>query len=161
MPQNTLGLPSGEHGRCFRAVDDHLRADPVLKRVIKTWRSYRGDKIDASPPTIDQAPWIRLTLGAGGATMASERQKNFPLTIHIDTFVKGLIAEDPTDLWDAIRSALFPGDKSLITAVSIAGGMTYRITQPSFTTIVDAQSQPIGFEGRGSVVVDVLQSTPY
>lgn len=163
--KNTIGLPSGIHGKCFRVMDDHLRNNPLLRSAGVTIFSWRGDVIDKATPTLAQSPWVRLTPGGRTTEQTSERQTDSPLIVNLELFVSGLIAENITDFWDYIVQSFYPGDQTVMAALglttdSTGSPTTYHVGEPAFQVQMDG-GQPVGFYARGTVLVKIRVSTNY
>ncbi len=104
----------------FRAVDAVLRADPDLKRVVKTIMSWQGDALDDARPTLNLVPWLRITPVAGPAAWETEGQHRMPMAVEFELAVQGTCSDQIMNLWSAVRSALFPTDPTKRAAVRAA-----------------------------------------
>jgi len=108
----TLDLNMAPETAVLRAFETILKTDPTLKRVVKVWRTWKEKPGQLPPFGIAQCPdgqaAIRITPTAG------PDQWKFPgafvadLFLHFEMFVKGGDADDPLNLWHAIKLAFYP-----------------------------------------------------
>jgi hypothetical protein len=142
-----LVLLTGPHAVAYRAFIRLLKADPALKRVVKTWIEYAGDpRLDQIGDTTALAPlvrfipdeptWNRYTIGP--IALAES-----PLDITIETAVNGTNYDESANLWAAIHRRMFsqdPVERTLYnTTMAAAGVMNTLVLKPA-TTINDTGS---------------------
>jgi hypothetical protein len=126
-----LPLPDGDVATAFQRIVDVLRRDADLARVVRTWRVMEGTTNDDDPPSIAQAPWVRLGFepeaGQLVANPGPRKTTLTPILIDIETYISGTRAADSANLYDAMRTALFPVDeevRSLMTEANKAAGIS-------------------------------------
>lgn len=107
-----LALPKGAETIAYRALEDVLRTDPTLNRVVKTWASWRGDPSDLLQPCPALCPFIQVSPRPAGASWAAEGLHKEPLYIAVFVAVAGLDVDELLNLWAAIRGAVFPQDQA-------------------------------------------------
>lgn len=127
-----LALPDAEETIAFRAVERILRSDPDLNRVVKQWSTWTGDATDVLDPTFANCPYIQLSPGPTATDWETESQHKSPLVVSIMVAVAGSNSDQLTNLWAAIRRALFPRDLDAQAAVR-AIGQAAGITKPVLT----------------------------
>lgn len=107
------GLPASPRLTLFRAVDQLLRADPTLKRVIKpdSFKSWTGSSGDRNDPSIGGGPYIRLTPRCGSENWWSSAEQLGKLTIDVELCVRGTCWDDVDSLWYAMERVFYPFDQ--------------------------------------------------
>lgn len=101
------GLTDAKRMQLFRAVEQVIRDDPTLSKVVKTWRSFEGHPDDWTPPTPDQCPWVRLKYLAAANRPAGSVRSMIPIVIQVEVAVAGSLQNDIVNLWEAIEDSLF------------------------------------------------------
>jgi hypothetical protein len=141
LPSNTkLKLPPANTTLIFRAVDNALRADPVLRSAGVTFRSWQGAAADKQQPSKAQCPWVRLTPGGGPLEWFAASTMEGWLYVDVELWVDGDCTDDLLNLWWAVQRALYPADTAARLAfqrklTSACGAHTgeVKFTQPAFT----------------------------
>lgn len=105
-----LQLPDAPETLAFRTIDRILRADPVLARVVRTWKSWTGDATDNFDPTYATCPFLRIGPSASASSWETEGQHRTPLVVGFQLAVAGTDIDQLINLWGALRSALWPLD---------------------------------------------------
>ena len=101
-----LDLPDGKRVRAFRAVEEILREDEALKRVVKTWVSWDGSPGDTAVPALAMMPMIRLSPRVEPSETFSNVQRSAAVGVRVEVMAAGLHANDIVNLWDAVEDAL-------------------------------------------------------
>ena len=134
-------------------VDDVLRSDPVLSRVVNKqgWYSWTGHAQDDGDPNLSNCPWLRITPQAGESDWETEGQHKFPLLIGIELATAGTNSDQITNLWNAVRLALFPQDPAARLAVrqkmNDAGITKAKLTKPAFGVKKDQAQNKLTLAG--------------
>lgn len=105
-----LALDDAEETVAYRSFEHVLRTDPVLSRVVKTWASWRGEPADLLAPCPALCPMLKLAVKPAGASWEAEALHREPIYVSIVAAVAGLDCDQLTNLWAAIRRAIFPRD---------------------------------------------------
>ena len=166
MPLAPLPLNQGPRSLAFRTIEKVLKADPVLGRVVKTWRTWEGksgeDKLPESPGL---CPYIRLTPFTGSDDRVASRGSGMTLTespiyLHVTTAVEGTRWDDSANLWDAIEAALFPQDfnaRPAFEAVLNAAGINdIEVLQPGHAANLEGESVNVA---EGVLKINMLIGT--
>lgn len=107
LRRTIAGLPRGKRTQLFRAVEEILRDDPALARVVKTWRSFEGEPGDLDPVVPDECPWVRLRLERRPiGWLPAESYMTVEVSVLIEVAVAGTCQDDLVDLWEAVEAAL-------------------------------------------------------
>ena len=129
----------GERADAYRTLVRILKADPGLKNV-RTWVDRSDLPADRAEVGAASCPYVRLTPTAAKpqvlSTRGGRRLYKAPIEVEVETAVGGGHADDPANLWDAIRAALFrPGDNAGRIAIDArlraVGVMDVRATDPA------------------------------
>jgi len=100
-----LALPDCEESIFYKEFCAVLQNDPALKRVVKTWVTYDGTKID--PSSINKLPEVHVLLNDTGSTANyAVNQVETTMLIAIDMTVDGTDVGNFLNLWSAIRAAI-------------------------------------------------------
>lgn len=124
-----LPLEDAPRTLVFRAIDDLIRADPVMQRIFRgNIRSWRGDANDKAELAIGMAPAMRLTPVPAPVSYWYPGATKGDLVIDVELIVKGLKIDDVENLWFAIERVLMPREQAALLAVhaalKAAGAMT-------------------------------------
>jgi hypothetical protein len=145
--------------KVFRAVDDILRSDPQLQRVLSkpgAFRSWRGDAEDKLPFAQTQGVALRITPVPEAESWWYPGASKGDLVIQFEILVNGLALDDVENLFFAITRALRPQEDVLGTANTVrkkltdAGAMTGLVlfTDPAHDARPEAgsdgQFHPVG-----------------
>lgn len=115
-----LDLPKSAYTKIYRAIEDQLKSDPVLQRVVKTWNIFQGKTQDFQAPSISQYPAIALLVSSSGMSPWSQATNEETMVIDIEIAVNGTDQDDLLNLWWAVQKALKPsteGRKRLVAAL--------------------------------------------
>lgn len=162
------GLPESivhPHVSTFRTIESILKNDPLLRRVIKTWRTWEGKPTDRAPLTSGDAPYCRLTPRPTPAQWFNESRHLEPLLIQLEIGVLGTLWDNGANIWRAFEMALFPQSDAQ-AAASIAGrlvkcgvqGGVISITQPAIDLKLDTADEPI-LHVIGQIKLNVMVNT--
>jgi hypothetical protein len=169
-----LSYPPTIYGRCFRVITDAFAASPLLGRLpLRTLVIWDGsEQSPAAPPSIEMAPWIRISPEAGPAGWATVGQHSVVESIRVETLVAGTDALNALGLWGLIAggsidpattpptplpSVLFPGDRSLYTALQAYGCRSYRVSRPDLGEYRAADG--VGIAGSGVIDLELYVRT--
>jgi hypothetical protein len=138
------------HVQAFRTIESILKNDHLLKRVIRTWRSWEGKPDDRTPLTSSNAPFCRLTPRPSPAQWINESRHLEPLLIQLEIGILGTRWDNGANIWRAFECALFPQNDAE-SAASIMGrlvkcgvqGGVISITQPAIDLKLDSTDEPI------------------
>ena len=104
-----LALTDCDESKFYRDFCNVLQNDPVLKRVVKTWVTYDGSKVD--PTSINKLPEIDILLNdSGSSSNFAVNQMETVMPININICVDGTDVCNFLNLWSAIRAALAKSD---------------------------------------------------
>ena len=110
----TLSLNPAPETKILRAFEAILKADPTLKRVVKVWRTWRERPGQNPPFGIAQVPdgqaAIRITPTAGPDEWKFPGAFKGAIYLHFELLVKGGDADDPLNLWNAVKQAFYVPD---------------------------------------------------
>lgn len=112
-----LKLPNVEETVAFRAVDNVLKHDATLKRVLKTYNAWTGEPADVFAPTAGTCPFLQLAPKPLPGVWESEGQQRLPLAIAITCAVNGTNVDQIMNLWGHVRRALWPTDPTAAASV--------------------------------------------
>jgi hypothetical protein len=146
MPITTdIKLPDSEETIAYRSIDSILRNDTLLKRVIKTYVTWDGSKLDGQEPTASMCPYLMIVPSSRPSGWQTEGQHAEPMQVGIYAAIVGSDANQIMNLWGAIRLALFPRDLAAQDAIRVkvtdAGITQGEITMPAYTVKVDTNGE--------------------
>jgi len=153
----TLNLPTSPRTGVFRAIDQILRNDPVLKSLFDTFISWQGDPQDGRELTKTNAPAIRITPANGPETWKFPESFTGKLYINYELIVDGFDYDDLLNVQWAIERAIYPADDSakqaIVATLQQAGAYTGLIefSNPAF----DPNPESNFFVARGQLMLDV------
>jgi len=109
----TLDINAAPETKILRAFETILKCDPTLKRVVKVWRTWR-EKPGQNPPfAIAQVPpgqvAIRITPTNGPDEWLFPGTFKGAVYLHFECLIQGGDADDPLNLWHAIKLAFYTG----------------------------------------------------
>ena len=158
-----LALPDGPETIAFRAIEKILTSDPTLKRVIRKWNSWDGDATDALNPTYSTCPYLRISPRPGVSMKVTEDQHQMIMIIAIQIAVAGSNVDQLQNLWNAVRSAIWPLDtvrSSVVHAIAQAGNLRRPVmTQCGYGTTLEEKGLRI-LLAEGTIELKLLISTP-
>jgi hypothetical protein len=135
----SLDLEDGPRTRVFRQLEQILRNDPTLRRVIgKSWKTYSGEPSDAQPFPMGACPWIIMSRVPGPEAFWTPEAMTGDLSILLSIGVRGFCEDDPDNLYCAIQRAIYPPTQSAklanVQLLQAAGAHTglATFTQPAF-----------------------------
>lgn len=103
-----------------------LREHPVLRDVVKTWRTWTGDVRDAEPPAKGEHPWVRVTPVRSQMSLATDVDYLTTFRIAIEMATEGLCYQDIGNLAGYVCKALaynrVTGQVEVLRAFQEAGG---------------------------------------
>lgn len=122
----------------FKAIFDRLRSDKVLSRVVAKWS---GTPYQVPQITVNDLPYMQVTLGAGPIKVGSANSHDTVLTVEVAYAVSAAGADEDTawidilNLYAHIEMAIDPfGDITwLKSAVAQADPKAVVKSQPVFT----------------------------
>jgi hypothetical protein len=166
-PQNPrLKIPQSRHTTAFREIEQVLRSNPTLSKVVKTWKTWRGtaNSNDRAGISVGLLPWVKLTPNVGPQSWATNRQQESQLNVQVEIATDGTCVDDPLDLWDAMRRALFPVDNDegatmrqrLKDAGAHSGVVT--LSQVPYDPTPEAEASDI-LVARGTITLNVRVDT--
>lgn len=100
-----LNLPIDPRTVAFDAVVRKLKSDPVLSRIIKTWRA---SPFTVVPPSASELPMCVIGLKPGLITVATPNSHAASLIITLDFVVAGEDYRDIINLNGAMETAVDP-----------------------------------------------------
>jgi len=104
-----LDLNTSPRTAVLRQIETILKTNATLKRVVKTWRTWR-EKPGQNPPFgIEHAPAVRITPSNGPEDWRYPTSFVGPLYLNIEYLLIGADADDPLNFWWALELALYPG----------------------------------------------------
>jgi hypothetical protein len=108
-----LDLNSSPRIAVMRQVETILRTNPTLKRVVKTWRTWREKPGQNAPFGLDvELPAVRITPANGPDIWRYPDAFVGPLYLNFEMLIQGTEAEDPYNLWFAMCNAIYPGSSA-------------------------------------------------
>jgi hypothetical protein len=160
----SLDLEDGPRTRVFRQLEQILRNDATLRRVIgKNWKTFSGDPGDAIPFPVAACPWIVMSRIPGAENFWSPDAMTGELSILLAIGIKGFCEDDADNLYTAIQRAIYPvGDQSAklanVQLLQKAGAHTgiVTFTQPAFDPrSLDGQACDGTIQARGRLTITV------
>jgi hypothetical protein len=112
-----LPLKEGIRTRIFKSFVDHLKSDPTLSNVVKSWDDYSGHAEDFLNVPLERCPAIRFTISAAPMAPESYVSHSASFSINIELIVAGTNQFDMINLWEAVEVACLPfleGDRQII-----------------------------------------------
>ena len=100
-----LNLPVDPRTVAFDAVVRKLKSDPVLSRIIKTWRA---SPFTVVPPSASELPMCVIGLKPGSITVATPNSHAASLIITLDIIVAGEDHRDIINLYGSLETAIDP-----------------------------------------------------
>jgi hypothetical protein len=92
--------------QAYRALEDVLKNDDVLKLIPITWDVRRGERDEAMPPAPRQMPWIALVPLEMPIARSTEIEDGAKFRVRIDIAVQGTCWDDLANLAMAVYDAL-------------------------------------------------------
>jgi hypothetical protein len=139
-----------------------LRNDPTMKRVVKTWRSWRELPGQHGPFSTDSPlPAIRVTPVNGPEQWRYPHAMVGPLYLNFEILLLGSDVRDAMNLWRAMQIAIYPGGTGTFTniqALQAAGansGMA-EFTVPAYDDTPDGAN----LLAKGQMKIDVKFNLP-
>jgi hypothetical protein len=141
----------------FGEVVKALKADPVLRRVVKTWLTYT-DEADEPADDTSNYPSIELLPFGEPALALTQVQQEAPMGITVILSTDGMDVRDNLNLWGVFSDALFKGDGQAALSKRIRDALvasnlgshfiSLRIAVPAITPIKDPrESKSISTKG--------------
>lgn len=133
-----LRAPQTARVALFRLIDQQLRADAALRSAVKTFRSWQGEAGDRTEPSLQQAPWLRLSIAGGPVAPWAASTQLGTLAVRVELWVAGSCLDDLDNLWGLVERACYPADPAARLAfqarLRAAGAHTgqVRLQQPAF-----------------------------
>jgi hypothetical protein len=164
MAERTTTYPQAPEMAAFRAVDAILRADLGLIAGGTSFRSWDGSAVDNVAISPGECPLIRISPEINQPDSGFTVSRNVAhLSIKVEIFVAGLIADDLVNMWHAIRQAmvrdkLFRGDTSVRCYLNQQAGATLsKVTMPAFGSWPPGGNNPqSNLAGVGRIEIDIL-----
>lgn len=109
-PITKLKLPQSPRAKIFRLIDNQLRNNADLRRVVRenSFKSYTGDSNDNTHFALDMLPGIRLSPSSGPDQFWANDSMRGNLSIDVEMVTEGLCWDDIDSLWYLIEKALYP-----------------------------------------------------
>ena len=152
-----INVPEGIRTRLMKAFIAHLKADPILSSVIKTWDDYPGTAHDHKVIPLEQCPAVRFTYSAPGMSPQTFTSTTANFSIDLEVIIPGTNQYVMIDLWEVMETAIdqffggetamrrsLQGDKRAIYA-------SHYITSPAINHA--KYKNPPCMSGSGSVSV--------
>ena len=121
----SLSLPDGPRKIAFTTLIGIFQSDPLLSRVVSSWRIWDGSDKNPLPSTtlmpcvglrIVGGPVERLSTNDEGNGIPTVDIRTKPFLV-VETWVSGTNADDSYDLSDAVDAVLFPDDQVTRAAI--------------------------------------------
>jgi hypothetical protein len=163
MAERTTDFPDGPEIRAFRAVEDILREDPGLLAGNVRILSWNGDQMDSQPispqfggPVLRISP--EVTRNDTGTT---QMQATAHLSIKVEIFVAGFIAEDIVNFWGVVRNAMVRSKQFRDTSVQCyltrqCGSTRSQVTTPGYGSWQTNNPPAEGLAGVGRIEILML-----
>jgi hypothetical protein len=114
-----LDLNTSPRVAVLRQVELILKNDPTLKRVVKTWRTWKELPGQNAPFGTDvPLPAVRITPANGPDLWRFPDAFVGKLYLQFEMLLFGSIAEDTYNLWFAMCTAIYPGSAGVVTTSS-------------------------------------------
>lgn len=165
-----LAIPDQAEVLAFRAIDQILRSDDTLGRILVQYISWTGAYEDLFEPTLATCPYLRISPGGLGSSWETEGQHRMPMSIALSAAVVGSDFNQIGNLWGAIRKALFPpldtaenqARNAYVKATTKGAGISRGIlTAPSYGVAVDEKQAGARItRADGTLELVLLISTP-
>jgi hypothetical protein len=152
-----LDLNTSPRIAVLRQVETILRNDPTLKRVVKTWRTWKEKPGQNAPfGTDNPLPAIRITPTTGPDMWRYPDAFVGPLFLNFEMLIPGQEAEDVFNLWYALCNAVYPGGgvtQTNISALQTAGANSglVEFSAPAFDPTPDGEM----WLANGQMKIDV------
>lgn len=130
----------------MRQIESILKTNPVLKRTVKTWRTWREKPGQNSPfGTDSDLPAIRISPVNGPDIWRYPDALVGPLYLNFEMLIPGSEYEDVFNLWFALCTAIYPGSsatpstQTIITSLQAAGANSglVEFSSPAFDPTPD------------------------
>jgi hypothetical protein len=115
-----LALEPSPHSLAFRGLVRILRADPTLRKVVRTWFVWDGSPDDAMEPCEATCPSLALAPAASADRWLGPSGFTGDLVVNLELLVAGSRVDDALDLYHAVKRAVYPEDDAKRTAVRAA-----------------------------------------
>ena len=161
-----LNLPQSPRASVFRALETIVRGNPVFGRVVKpsSFRTWKGDPMDAQPFGYEIAPAMRWTPMNGGEIFKTPDTIAGLLTINCEILIKGTNVDDTVNFWWMVVRCFYPGQAPLsgpsnndvIGTLQAAGARSGLVMfpLPSF----DQQPDGVWLAAQGQISIEVQSS---
>lgn len=106
MTNPRLDIRSRYRGVAFRAIEAVLREDPVLARVVQSWRSLEGLPGEFAPVTASAKPMIALAPIANPSEILGVDQTKINFGVRVFLATEGTCVDDLLALWEAVEDAI-------------------------------------------------------
>lgn len=111
-----IRVPESIRSRIMRGFIQHLKSNPVLSSVIKTWDDFSGRAEDHDIVPISKCPAIRFTYSGQGMSPETFTSSTANFSINMELIVPGSNQYQILDIWEVIETAadqFYGGDKAI------------------------------------------------
>jgi hypothetical protein len=112
-----MAFPTSSRRAAWESFVGTLKSDPVLKREVKTWKTWSGDPKDSEDFSIGQEPYLRLTPHPDQSHFVDTQSQQADILVDVDCAIAGTNVSQSMDFWSAIETALYP--KSAVARAAI------------------------------------------
>jgi hypothetical protein len=156
----SLDLNTSPRIAVMRQIETILKTNPTLKRVVKTWRTWKEKPGQNAPfGTDSDLPAVRITPVSGPDIWRFPDAMVGPLYLNFEMLLQGSELEDVFNLWYALCNAIYPGSSATpstqtnISALQTAGANTglVEFSSPAFDPSPDGSM----WLAQGQMKIDV------
>ena len=162
MGAHALDLPQSPRDAVFRAMETIVRQNATFQRIVKSssFRTWRGDPMDAKEFTFEYAPCIRWTPMNTGEQFRTPDTMSGDLLINCEILIKGANCSDLTNFWWMIVRCFYPPSTApgitrnqVIQVLQTAGARSGLVlfSQPAF----DPGPDGVFFAGQGQIKIEI------
>lgn len=137
-----LSLEDSVETKLYRAFVGVVKADPVVSKVVKTFRDWSDSGTDRVPiGATGQMPSVEFWPSGSRENYATPDTMLAEFYVDVTVQVQGLLIDNALNLWGAILRAVRPKDQAAALAMNRrfkdAGAETgvVKVTRPAFAAI--------------------------
>jgi hypothetical protein len=155
-----LDLDSSPRMSTFRALESIWRNDPVLRTVVKVWKTFAGDPNDRNELATSMGCAVKLWPVGGEESFWAPGSMTSDLTIQMDLLIRSFTLEDVDGLYWAFGRAVYGGTFAQVLArqeaLKTAGAHTGLVfmSQPAFVAGPDVGTEG-GLRATGQVRIEI------
>lgn len=113
-----MAFPKLTRSSAYGTFVNILKADPILKREVKTLRAYTGDPADISDiASTGNAPWLKVTPHPDKMSFETNLAHHAHFLVDIEMGLEGTNAGTIMDFWESIERAFYPVDPTQYATV--------------------------------------------